>query len=52
MFLNLIQIKVSDLNEYKHKEIFFDNDTDDRLTCKISIPTVRQMYLFYYLLLK
>ena len=47
----MIQIKViSDLNKYKHKEILFDNEADDRLTCKISIPTVRQMYGFYYLL--
>ena len=51
---NVLQLNsdkiISDLNEYKHKEIFFDNEADDRLTCKISIPTVRQMYGFYYLL--
>ena len=40
---------INKLNKYEYKEISFDNELDDRLTCEISIPTVRKMYSFYYM---
>lgn len=38
------------MNQYKNEEIHFDNESLDRLTCKISVPGIKRLYNFYYLL--
>lgn len=41
---------IESMNKYKEQEIYFDNEGEDRLTCKIAVPSVKRLYNFYYLL--